>query len=425
VKSPGKKDAIETVLALAIGRFDLTAWRDPDRESRHDPVRAPRREPDIHAAIRCRRAALSGNSGDPSPARPGSGSGRYAGRFGCGRGYERDRIAVESARLALPAMRRRRSPVRSSTWGRRRPASATRPALPTRTPSAFCGLACSISGTVELIGQGSWSDAAGLRSEADLKATAWSIAIPRCAAQHRSGGHAACQRRAGGVERAAPVGRPGDAVRHRAAPPPRLARQPCGAATWRWAGSISRSRVGSFRATPVCAPSTGSRFPERWPGSAPAAPWLSTARRRFPGTAWCRASWKARARCGAKRGTARLRPTRHRPRGGERSGSRHDCRALRRSWRGSRPGPFADRAAGFARRIFRRPGRELRVHAETRDLADILPALGESPADFPVKLTGGAARFDGVVRGKLSSPQFSGHATAGGFSWSGRDRSIR
>jgi len=65
-------------------------------------------------------------------------------------------------------------------------------------------------------------------------------------------------------------------------------------------------------------------------------------------------------------------------------------------------------------------GRELRVHAETRDLSDILPALGESPAEFPAKLASGLARFDGVVRGNLSSPQVSGHAALGGFSWKGQ-----
>jgi len=65
-------------------------------------------------------------------------------------------------------------------------------------------------------------------------------------------------------------------------------------------------------------------------------------------------------------------------------------------------------------------GRELRVHAETRDLNDILPALGENAADFPVRLENGAAVFDGTVTGNLDSPHIAGHVNVTRFSYEGR-----
>jgi len=65
-------------------------------------------------------------------------------------------------------------------------------------------------------------------------------------------------------------------------------------------------------------------------------------------------------------------------------------------------------------------GRELRVHAETRDLNDILPALGENAADFPVRLESGAAIFDGTVTGTLDSPHIAGHVNVTRFSYEGR-----
>lgn len=57
-------------------------------------------------------------------------------------------------------------------------------------------------------------------------------------------------------------------------------------------------------------------------------------------------------------------------------------------------------------------GRQLRVRAETRDLNDVLPALGVNAAEFPVKLEQGAAAFDGTVTGALASPRVSGHLRA-------------
>ncbi len=65
-------------------------------------------------------------------------------------------------------------------------------------------------------------------------------------------------------------------------------------------------------------------------------------------------------------------------------------------------------------------GRELRVHFETRDLNDVLPVLGLNAAATPVKLETGAAKFDGTVTGKLEDPQFAGHLGATGFSLLGR-----
>ncbi len=65
-------------------------------------------------------------------------------------------------------------------------------------------------------------------------------------------------------------------------------------------------------------------------------------------------------------------------------------------------------------------GRELRVHFETRDLADVLPALGEDPAAFPVKLDRGAAVFDGTVSGNLEIPTIQGRLQTGSFTVSGK-----
>ena len=64
-------------------------------------------------------------------------------------------------------------------------------------------------------------------------------------------------------------------------------------------------------------------------------------------------------------------------------------------------------------------GRQLRVHLETRDLNDLLPALGESAAKLPVKLQNGDLVFDGRVTGRLESPQIDGHARATGVVYSG------
>ncbi len=64
-------------------------------------------------------------------------------------------------------------------------------------------------------------------------------------------------------------------------------------------------------------------------------------------------------------------------------------------------------------------GLQLQVHMETRDLNDVLPALGQSAAEVPVKLQNGVVIFDGKVTGKLDQPQISGHLRATSFVWSG------
>jgi translocation and assembly module TamB len=86
---------------------------------------------------------------------------------------------------------------------------------------------------------------------------------------------------------------------------------------------------------------------------------------------------------------------------------------------------------------------ELKVHVETRDLNDLLPALGTSAASVPVKLdrsltvaaligapagvppggragaqNGGLALFDGAVTGDLSNPRIAGHLRAYNFTFS-------
>ena len=58
---------------------------------------------------------------------------------------------------------------------------------------------------------------------------------------------------------------------------------------------------------------------------------------------------------------------------------------------------------------------ELKVHLETGDLNDLLPALGQSVATLPVKLGSGRAQFDGSVTGNLSNPRIAGHLTANNF----------
>jgi translocation and assembly module TamB len=63
-------------------------------------------------------------------------------------------------------------------------------------------------------------------------------------------------------------------------------------------------------------------------------------------------------------------------------------------------------------------GREMRVHLETRDLDDLLPALGQSAAKLPVKLaSGGAVVLDGTVTGKLDNPRIAGRLRVTRFSY--------
>lgn len=57
-------------------------------------------------------------------------------------------------------------------------------------------------------------------------------------------------------------------------------------------------------------------------------------------------------------------------------------------------------------------GRQLRVHLDTRDLNDFLPALGANAAALPVKLQNGSVTFDGTVAGKLDKLLATGHLTA-------------
>ena len=61
---------------------------------------------------------------------------------------------------------------------------------------------------------------------------------------------------------------------------------------------------------------------------------------------------------------------------------------------------------------------ELKVHLETTDLNDLLPVLGKSAADVPVKLSHGQILFDGIVAGDLDNPRITGHVRASNFSFS-------
>jgi translocation and assembly module TamB len=63
-------------------------------------------------------------------------------------------------------------------------------------------------------------------------------------------------------------------------------------------------------------------------------------------------------------------------------------------------------------------GREMSVHLETRDLDDLLPALGQSAARLPVKLSsGGSVVFDGTVTGYLDDPRIAGRLRVTRFSY--------
>jgi translocation and assembly module TamB len=65
-------------------------------------------------------------------------------------------------------------------------------------------------------------------------------------------------------------------------------------------------------------------------------------------------------------------------------------------------------------------GRQLRVHLDTRNLDDLLPAIGESAAALPAKLTG-TAIFDGTVSGTIDNPQISGHTRVTGILFEGEN----
>ena len=64
-------------------------------------------------------------------------------------------------------------------------------------------------------------------------------------------------------------------------------------------------------------------------------------------------------------------------------------------------------------------GRQMRVHLETRDFNDFLPLLGESAASLPLKLENGALLFDGTVAGKPEDPQVAGRLSLTRFRYSG------
>jgi len=63
-------------------------------------------------------------------------------------------------------------------------------------------------------------------------------------------------------------------------------------------------------------------------------------------------------------------------------------------------------------------GRQLRVHADSRNLDDVLPAFDIQ--SLPVKLQSGEVIFDGTVAGKLEDPRMVGHGTATNVVWSGK-----
>ena len=65
-------------------------------------------------------------------------------------------------------------------------------------------------------------------------------------------------------------------------------------------------------------------------------------------------------------------------------------------------------------------GRQIHVHLETRNLDDLLPAIGASAAEIPAQLTG-TAIFDGTVSGTIDQPQISGHTRVTGAAYNGEN----
>jgi len=63
-------------------------------------------------------------------------------------------------------------------------------------------------------------------------------------------------------------------------------------------------------------------------------------------------------------------------------------------------------------------GRQLRVHADSHNLDEVLPAFDVQ--SIPVKLQNGEVVFDGVITGKLDAPRITGHGHATNMVWSGR-----
>ncbi len=65
-------------------------------------------------------------------------------------------------------------------------------------------------------------------------------------------------------------------------------------------------------------------------------------------------------------------------------------------------------------------GTQLRVHLETHDFGELLPAAGQSAASLAVKLENGAAVFDGTVTGKLDQARIAGHLRVTKVAYEGR-----
>jgi len=65
-------------------------------------------------------------------------------------------------------------------------------------------------------------------------------------------------------------------------------------------------------------------------------------------------------------------------------------------------------------------GKQMRVHLESRDLGDFLPVLGESSASLPVKLESGSVLFDGTVTGNMENPQVAGRLSLSRFAYDGK-----
>ena len=67
-------------------------------------------------------------------------------------------------------------------------------------------------------------------------------------------------------------------------------------------------------------------------------------------------------------------------------------------------------------------GRQLRVHLDSTNLDELMPALkafsAGAPRALPVTLKNGSASFDGTVTGPLASPQIAGHAELKNFTFS-------
>jgi translocation and assembly module TamB len=62
-------------------------------------------------------------------------------------------------------------------------------------------------------------------------------------------------------------------------------------------------------------------------------------------------------------------------------------------------------------------GHEIRVHLETADLNDFLPALGQNSSTVPITLNQGSVVFDGTVTGNVSAPSIAGRLHATNFAY--------